>query len=65
MKKEIMLYILLMVHTKILDMLLVLLLNMVVQVVLTAAPIAKKLFKFIIDRHELREQTRKQNLVTT
>ena len=30
-----------------------------------AAPIAKKLFKFIIDRHELREQTRKQNLVTT
>ena len=31
----------------------------------TAAPIAKKLFKFIIDRHELREQTRKQNLVTT
>ena len=32
---------------------------------ITAAPIAKKLFKFIIDRHELREQTRKQNLVTT
>ena len=31
----------------------------------TAAPIAKKLFKFIIDRHELREQTRKQNLATT
>ena len=31
----------------------------------TAAPIAKKLFKFIIDRHELREQARKQNLVTT
>ena len=31
----------------------------------TAAPIAKKLFKLIIDRHELREQTRKQNLVTT
>ena len=30
-----------------------------------AAPIVKKLFKFIIDRHELREQTRKQNLVTT
>jgi len=30
-----------------------------------AAPIAKKLFKFIIDRHELREQTRKQNLATT
>ena len=30
-----------------------------------AAPIAKKLFKFIIDRHELRDQTRKQNLVTT
>ncbi len=30
-----------------------------------AAPMAKKLFKFIIDRHELREQTRKQNLVTT
>mgnify|MGYP003322422636 CR=1 FL=1 len=31
----------------------------------TAAPIAKKLFKSIIDRHELREQTRKQNLATT
>ena len=31
----------------------------------TAAPIAKKLFRFIIDRHELREQTRKQNLATT
>ena len=31
----------------------------------TAAPMAKKLFKFIIDRHELREQTRKQNLATT
>jgi len=30
-----------------------------------AAPIAKKLFKFIIDRHELREQTRKQNLAIT
>ena len=30
-----------------------------------SAPIAKKLFKFIIDRHELREQARKQNLVTT
>jgi penicillin-binding protein 2 len=30
-----------------------------------AAPIAKKLFKLIIDRHELREQARKQNLVTT
>ena len=30
-----------------------------------AAPIVKKLFKFIIDRHELREQTRKQNLATT
>ena len=29
----------------------------------TAAPIAKKLFKFIIDRHELREKTRKKNLV--
>jgi len=32
---------------------------------ITAAPIAKKLFKFIIDRHELREQTRKQNLAIT
>ena len=31
----------------------------------TAAPIAKKLFRFIIDRHELREQARKQNLATT
>ncbi|MBC8305034.1 MAG: penicillin-binding protein 2 [Pelagibacterales bacterium] len=31
----------------------------------TAAPIAKTLFKFIMDRHELREQTRKKNLVTT
>jgi len=27
----------------------------------TAAPIAKKLFKFIIDRHELREQFKKKN----
>ena len=30
-----------------------------------AAPIAKKLFKFIIDRHELREQIKKKNLVNT
>ena len=29
----------------------------------TAAPIAKKLFKFIIDRHELREKIRKKNLI--
>jgi len=29
----------------------------------TAAPIAKKLFKFIIDRHELREEIRKKNLI--
>ena len=29
----------------------------------TAAPIAKKLFKIIIDRHELREKVRKENLV--
>ena len=29
----------------------------------TAAPIAKKLFKLIIDRHDLREKIRKQNLV--
>jgi len=29
----------------------------------TAAPIAKKLFKTIMDRHELREKIRKQNLV--
>ncbi len=29
----------------------------------TAAPIAKKLFKFIIDRHDLREETRKKNLI--
>ncbi len=28
----------------------------------TAAPIAKKLFKFLIDRHELREKTKKRNL---
>ena len=28
-----------------------------------AAPIAKKLFKFIIDRHELREQNRKKYLI--
>ena len=33
---------------------------MVDPVVLTAAPIAKKLFKLIIDRHELREQARIQ-----
>ena len=31
---------------------------MVDLVVLAAAPIAKKLFKLIIDRHELREQTK-------
>ena len=31
----------------------------------TAAPIAKKLFRFIIDRHEIREEARKQNLATT
>ena len=29
----------------------------------TAAPIAKKLFKSIIDRHELREEIRKKNLI--
>ena len=29
----------------------------------TAAPIAKKLFKFVIDRHELREQIKKKNLL--
>ena len=29
----------------------------------TAAPLAKKLFKFVIDRHELREKTKKKNLV--
>ncbi len=28
----------------------------------TAAPIAKKLFKFVIDRHDLRERTKKKNL---
>ena len=28
----------------------------------TAAPIAKKLFKFVIDRHELREKTKKKNI---
>ena len=31
----------------------------------TAAPIAKKLFKLIIDRHELREQTRTQQVIKT
>jgi len=31
----------------------------------TAAPIAKKLFKFVIDRHELRQKERKKNLATT
>ena len=31
----------------------------------TAAPIAKKLFKFVIDRHELREKTKKKNLINT
>ncbi len=30
-----------------------------------AAPIAKKLFKLIIDRHELREQVRKKNFLKT
>ena len=31
----------------------------------TAAPIAKKLFKLIIDRHELREKVKNQNLIKT
>ena len=31
----------------------------------TAAPIAKKLFKLIIDRHELREKIKNQNLIKT
>ncbi len=31
----------------------------------TAAPIAKKLFKFVIDRHELREKIKKKNLATS
>ncbi len=31
----------------------------------TAAPIAKKLFKFVIDRHELREKTKKKKLAST
>ena len=30
-----------------------------------AAPIAKKLFKFIIDRHELREKIKKKNIINT
>ena len=30
-----------------------------------AAPMAKKLFKLIIDRHELREETRKKNTILT
>ena len=29
----------------------------------TAAPIAKKLFKVVIDRHELREQTKTRKLI--
>ena len=29
----------------------------------TAAPIAKKLFKLIVDRHELREQERNQKIL--
>ena len=29
----------------------------------TAAPMAKKLFKLIIDRHELREKIRKEKLI--
>ena len=31
----------------------------------TAAPIAKKLFKLIVDRHELREKMRKENFIST
>ena len=31
----------------------------------TAAPIAKKLFKLIVDRHELREQTKTQRTIKT
>ena len=31
----------------------------------TSAPIAKKLFKFVIDRHELREKTKIKNLAST
>jgi len=31
----------------------------------TAAPMAKKLFKLIIDRHELREEARKKNAILT
>ena len=31
----------------------------------TAAPIAKKLFKFVIDRHELREKLKTKNLINT
>ena len=31
----------------------------------TAAPLAKKLFKLIIDRHELREKNRNQNILKT
>ncbi len=30
----------------------------------TAAPLAKKLFKFVIDRHELREKIKKKNIVS-
>ena len=31
----------------------------------SAAPLAKKLFKLIIDRHELREAARKKNTILT
>ena len=31
----------------------------------TAAPIAKKLFKLIVDRHELREKITKENFIST
>ncbi len=31
----------------------------------TAAPIAKKLFKFLIDRHDLREKAKTKNLINT
>jgi penicillin-binding protein 2 len=30
-----------------------------------AAPITKKLFKLIVDRHELREKMRKENFIST
>ena len=56
--KEIMHYMLHLDHIKIQDMPLVLVVEHGGSGSSTAAPIAKKLFKLIIDRHELREKIR-------